>query len=134
MGMKKIVVFLFLLVSFNGWGLNNDSLLNNVESYLINNDVDLAENEFNKISNLKNDYLISLKAFFNETDSYSDLEILIKKISMNNPSQLAEVHRVFNIRLNAPKTSIINIDYVIAKWNLFCTVAKKSFVVGLFES
>lgn len=116
--MKNIFILFLVGLSYVSIAQNKDSLIVNVESYLITNDIDLARGEFSKISNVDSDYLMALNHFFKETESYSDLRIIVKNITTDNPSRIDDVHKLFNSKLNAPKGSVIDIDYVVSKWSL----------------
>ena len=110
--MKNILVIVLITLSFIGFGKNQDSLLVNVESHLITNDIDLAKAEFKKLSNIHGDYLIALNNLFNEVETYSDLRLIIEKIATNYPNELDNIQKLFNLKLDPPNENVINIEYV----------------------
>lgn len=116
--MKYLLILLLITQPFFGKAQKEDSLLINVESYLLTKDVELARSEFNKLTNLNTDYLKSLKNLFKKNDSYADVEEVIKNICVRNPTRIEEVHKMFNTRLISPNGKHIDVSYVKCKWAL----------------
>jgi len=114
--MKDILTLVFLGLTFFSFSQKSDSLLLNVESFLITQDFELARNDFNKISIKSGDYLIALNKLFRDTISYAELAVIVEDISVNNPGRLDEIHESFKDRLVVPDGLVINIEFVKFKW------------------